>query len=68
MLFTGSVEDDPYASLSRKKAVDRAPLSSVLTLDSRYFPEELFSATEKRCDREMSLNRSKYTYLSYATS
>ncbi|KAK9915033.1 hypothetical protein WJX75_003877 [Coccomyxa subellipsoidea] len=43
-----SVEDDPYASLSRSKAVDRAPLSSVLTLDSKYFPEELFSATEKR--------------------
>ncbi|BDA43349.1 hypothetical protein COCOBI_04-3610 [Coccomyxa sp. Obi] len=45
----GPINDDPYASLSRAKAaVNRAPLSSVLTLDKKYFPEELFSATEKR--------------------
>jgi hypothetical protein len=45
----GTVKDDPYGVVPRGKAqVSRAPLSSVLTLDSKYFPDELFSSTEKR--------------------
>ncbi len=47
---TGKIKDDPYGPLLKGKAqAARDPLSSVLTLDSHYFPDELFSSTEKRC-------------------
>ena len=41
--------DDPYAqSKDANGSRQKLPLTSVLTLDAKYFPEELFSSSEKR--------------------
>ena len=41
--------DDPYATSKEVAgASQKLPLTSILTLDAKYFPEELFSSAEKR--------------------
>ena len=41
--------DDPYAQSKDADGIrQKLPLTSILTLDAKYFPEELFSSSEKR--------------------
>ena len=48
-LCSGKIMDDPYAqSKDANGCRQKLPLTSVLTLDAKYFPEELFSSSEKR--------------------
>ena len=48
-LCSGKITDDPYAqSKDANGCRQKLPLTSVLTLDAKYFPEELFSSSEKR--------------------
>ena len=45
----GKPVDDPYA-LSKEPAgkAQKMPLTSILTLDAKFFPEELFTSSQKR--------------------
>ncbi|CAL5221578.1 g3796 [Coccomyxa viridis] len=52
------VVDDPYAtSKDAGGASQKLPLTSILTLDAKYFPEELFSGAEKRAAARASTLR-----------
>ena len=49
MHSAGKIVDDPYAtSKDAAGGAQKIPLTSILTLDANYFPEELFSSAEKR--------------------
>ena len=49
MEHAGKPLDDPYA-LSKEPAgkAQKMPLTSILTLDAKFFPEELFTSSQKR--------------------
>ncbi|CAK0780674.1 hypothetical protein CVIRNUC_005135 [Coccomyxa viridis] len=52
------ITDDPYAqSKDANGCRQKLPLTSVLTLDAKYFPEELFSSSEKRAAAETAAHR-----------
>ena len=60
----GKVVDDPYATTKDAAGgAQKMPLTSILTLDAKYFPEELFSSAEKRCGHHRTEVRSKHELL-----